>query len=328
MQAATATPATAGDLSTKAEDVVLWLPSAVPAHLLPSTLFPTLRDKERRLRTAQADDALEDIRRIRRILTGITEFRRLNVTGTGLKASTRVRQLYTTFQAKITRAARRYRAARAALVSLDPTGDWTLRLKVLNDQDLRGPRRDDDYDGGEGHYESSWIWLTPLAPGQAPLDADHPDEFATSMRVEWAQLKARAERWEEEVALLQEEMRRVVEYLEWKARWWRGEGSRRPNAPLPLRLGLRAYAEKQAAVLENLAHSCACLWVPYYKLRNVSPPPWTAKYDVPEPKGKARAKYWKEVILRGAKVHRGQEDSEESDSDASDSETEVQIDGF
>ena len=44
------------------------------------------------------------------------------------------------------------------------------------------------------------------------------------MQVEWSKSKARAERWREEVILLSEEMRRVLVYFEWKARWWMIQG--------------------------------------------------------------------------------------------------------
>jgi hypothetical protein len=36
--------------------------------------------------------------------------------------------------------------------------------------------------------------------------------FYLALRVEWAKAKARAARWEEEVVLLDEEMRRVIQF--------------------------------------------------------------------------------------------------------------------
>jgi hypothetical protein len=41
-----------------------------------------------------------------------------------------------------------------------------------------------------------------------------------AVRVEWAHAKAWKMRWQEEVELLQEEMRRTLQYLEWQAVWW------------------------------------------------------------------------------------------------------------
>ena len=38
------------------------------------------------------------------------------------------------------------------------------------------------------------------------------DEFNESMRVEWSKVRARMWRWNEELLILQEEMRRVIVY--------------------------------------------------------------------------------------------------------------------
>ncbi|KAF8224566.1 hypothetical protein L208DRAFT_1310555 [Tricholoma matsutake] len=45
------------------------------------------------------------------------------------------------------------------------------------------------------------------------------------IRVKWAKARARAEQWQEEVILLEEEMRRVLEFCQWKARWWEYQAS-------------------------------------------------------------------------------------------------------
>ena len=212
------------------EHIALWLPSALPPAWLQGGLAQGLGAKEIRLRIAQADDSLEDICRLRRVLTGIAEFKRLNVSGSGQKANTRIRTLYDKFQLKINCAAERYRAARLALESLDPNSEWTTRLKVLNAADIRGPGREDQ-EGSEGRYELSWIWLVPRpsfesstpaassGSSSTPSSTSNPAEFVDSMHTEWARSRARAARWGEEVELLGEEMRRVIEYFEWKAKW-------------------------------------------------------------------------------------------------------------
>jgi hypothetical protein len=82
------------------------------------------------------------------------------------------------------------------------------------------------------------------------------------MRVEWAKTHARANRWQEEVILLTEEMRRVVVYLDWKASWWRTQGSRRDDLRADITDGLRAYAYEQADLTHRLAESFAALWYP------------------------------------------------------------------
>ena len=63
----------------------------------------------------------------------------------------------------------------------------------------------------------SWIWLV-LTTSNANHSADaEASNFADAMRAEWAQTKARADRWSEEKQLVQEEMRRVLAYFQWKA---------------------------------------------------------------------------------------------------------------
>ncbi|OJT07897.1 hypothetical protein TRAPUB_1209 [Trametes pubescens] len=285
--AAPAPKSTSPNHSRKAEEILLWLPSALPVNLR-STLLAGLADKERRLRLAQADDSLEEIRRYRRILTGILEFKQLNVTGTGQKAGTKVRTLYTSFQDKIVRAAARYRAARSALETLDAGGDWERRFKVLLAADIRGPGRDSESNKpGEGRYEISWIWLVPNSAGELRNMAAHPDpaadteEYLQNIAVEWAQSKARAERWGEEVKLLQEEMRRVIEYFRWKVQWWRDQAHLR-DAPDAVTRGLGIYAARQAAIFEGLARRCVEMWFPYLKSRDGGVPVWMAPYATPD----------------------------------------------
>src|ERR1700685_1714007 len=80
------------------------------------------------------------------------------------------------------------------------------------------------------------------------------------MRVEWGKSKARAERWREETVLLSEEMRRVIQYFDWKAKWWIGQSSRRPNATIEVCGGIAAYSAKQAALCRRFAKSFAGQW--------------------------------------------------------------------
>ena len=84
------------------------------------------------------------------------------------------------------------------------------------------------------------------------------------LRCEWVKSKARADRWNEEVLLVKEEMRRVLAFLEWKAAWWTKEGGRRDLDVRPdIADGIRAYAAKQAHVNRALAHSFKMRWAAY-----------------------------------------------------------------
>lgn len=96
--------------------------------------------------------------------------------------------------------------------------------------------------------------------------------------MEWAKTKARAQRWSEEVILLQEEMRRVLEYFSWKAAWWRSKGKLRQNSvDISLLSGLTAYSEKQALVFDRLQQRFAAQWSATLKKVRIQAP-WQAKY--------------------------------------------------
>ena len=79
----------------------------------------TISEKERHLRVAQADDALAEIHRQRRIVTGLYQFKKLNVSGTGNRPNTRMWTLFTRFNHKTKRYAERYRTARHALTQME-----------------------------------------------------------------------------------------------------------------------------------------------------------------------------------------------------------------
>jgi hypothetical protein len=104
------------------------------------------------------------------------------------------------------------------------------------------------------------------------------EEVNEVVRVQWATSYARMERWTEEVELLQEEMRRVVMFLEWKSENWSAKQDvRLTTASSSVQSGLRAYAQKQAAIRHDLAVSFSRLWRPTlvsYDLKHS----WVTKY--------------------------------------------------
>ncbi|KAI0669043.1 hypothetical protein C8Q78DRAFT_1194055 [Trametes maxima] len=267
---------------TAAEDIVLWLPSSLPPDLLVGDLTKRLAQIELRIRLAQANDSLVDIRRIRRMLKGISEFKRMNVIGMGGRANTRSRALYAKFLRKQSRASGRYRAAFQALLNLDPDGEWKRTFQQLLDAHLTGPSSD-DVGPGEGMRTISWIWLV-----QRDIDAEDPDEsrrYDESMRAEWAKSKARAERWEEEEELTVEEMRRVLASLQSDVAFWEDLVERRTkeaNLPRPFPFdiadGVRAYAWRQVSVRRHLISKFANLWLPQLTKFDVYAP-WAAQYE-------------------------------------------------
>ncbi|KAJ3964320.1 hypothetical protein EV361DRAFT_70089 [Lentinula raphanica] len=112
---------------------------------------------------------------------------------------------------------------------------------------------------GEGRRRVSWIWM---ACGNGQLENE--DVLEEGIRVEFCKTHARAKRWEEEVVLVEEEMRRCTTSLEARARVWdermNFEGPRADGMDLIQREGIRAYAASQADVYRRLKHRFIRLW--------------------------------------------------------------------
>jgi hypothetical protein len=81
-----------------------------------------------------------------------------------------------------------------------------------------------------------------------------------ALRVEWAKAKARADRWEEDVILLDEEMRRILVYCRWKENWWIEQVPRREGLSSSLAEGLHAYAQEQADMERRICSSWTTKW--------------------------------------------------------------------
>jgi hypothetical protein len=68
-------------------------------------------------------------------------------------------------------------------------------------------------------------------------------------------------RWAEEVELLEEEMSRVLRFLDWHARWWvKKEKGRGEGVDARLQEGLSAYARRQASIRIRMKDKFANLW--------------------------------------------------------------------
>ncbi|KAF9034610.1 hypothetical protein BJ165DRAFT_1319764, partial [Panaeolus papilionaceus] len=167
-------------------------------------------------------------------------------------------------------------------------GDWEEELRVLADADIRsyqdpnklkrsegrkgtltdeqlaqlkqqGLEDDEDEDNkrdgtGETGRTISWIWLGRGASTKN-MDADK------ILQAEWAKSRARVLRAKEEVPLLKEEMRRVLQYLEWKAKKWLSQAQlRRGMVDSTLQEGLNAYAHQCAAHQRALAAKFKKQW--------------------------------------------------------------------
>ena len=262
---------------TFAENIPLFLPSSLPVHIRTLPELDDICKLERRLREAQADDALAEVRRQRCIIQGLWQFKKLNVSGTGNKPNTRMLTLWKRFDKKTKRAAQTYRTARRALRTLDPEGSWTSRLKELHDKDISGPGKDpEDTSTTNSRYEPSWIWMVTHSSNDN-LELDEED-FNESMRIEWAKARARMMRWKEELLIVQEEMWRVIAYHGWKAAWWRDRGVSRSEGDATVLSGLSGYANKQESICNRMAERCAIYWLPHLTEEGIRPE-WATEYD-------------------------------------------------
>jgi len=253
--------------------IPLYLPSSFPTHIRNQADMKPICEKERRLREALADDALNEIRKHRRVIQGLWQFKKINVSGTGNRPNTRMLTLYTRIQEKVNRCAERYRRARNALVILDLNRDWRSRLKELKSEDIRGPGKEPDDKTTNRRFEPSWIWLVTRS-----VDSENDEaEFNESMRVEWAKARARKLRWNKEYQLIQEEMRRVLAYLEYKAVEWEERAILRKDGDPSVLHGVSAYAHKQAHIARQMAMRCVADWLPELTKRGISPP-WASQH--------------------------------------------------
>lgn len=84
--------------------------------------------------------------------------------------------------------------------------------------------------------------------------------FPSDLRVEWLKCRARAMRWTEEIKLVEEEMRRSLEFGRWLVRWWMQRSGLRTGITSHLREGLTAYGEEMAEMEHNRIISWELSW--------------------------------------------------------------------
>ncbi|KAF8062351.1 hypothetical protein FPV67DRAFT_1563697 [Lyophyllum atratum] len=227
----------------------LWLPSQIQSKV---HFDLHLAEIEWKLRIAQADEALDGLRRNLQIRSYLFKFKDQNVRGQ--HANTRARNAIATVQTRIDGCAEDYRAAHSALLALSPLlkkVGWRDQLLSLAAEDIRELAGEEGV--GQGKTVMSWIWTTR---GVAGIGADD-EVFRDALRIEWCKSRARAMRFTEEVELLSEEMERVLRFFKWQQESWRAKA----EYCTPRGEGLRGYAERQAAVREAMSACFAKLWL-------------------------------------------------------------------
>ncbi|KAF8449453.1 hypothetical protein L210DRAFT_3609687 [Boletus edulis BED1] len=235
----------------------LWLPSALPI-LTPCDAG--LLEIEWPLRMGQAHDALEELRQALHTCSYMLRFKDRFLRGQG--ANTRARNSLKIVDAKVDSSAVKYHTAHAALMALSKrlgkTG-WDKNLQVLEKDDIRPMTAGTDDRASEGRRRLSWIWLV-RGYNEDTTGDNEEQEVQDAIRVEWCKARARAHRWTEEVVLLVEEQRRVLEFLRWQESWWLIKEAEVDTSDLSLKEGLSAYALRQAALKHDLRIHFTRMW--------------------------------------------------------------------
>ncbi|KAJ7029541.1 hypothetical protein C8F04DRAFT_962701 [Mycena alexandri] len=253
--------------------VGLWLPSKQART--PGTVFKDTHARYKfDMREARAHKSLDDVRSLLLVRTHQYKVKDSGAVA-GVAGQTQIQGGIEVLNERIRRAADDYRAAHRAMSSLGShlaETRWSLVLKPLATEDVRGmprglfsdPEKKKKRKRGNqpdlpppAPKEMSWIWrtgITALAAAASMSEEAAVKATNESLRVEWAKTRARARRWTEEVDLLEEEMRRVLVFLEWKASWWRGLKDRQHEVVEDSELveSFNAYAERQATIQDAM----------------------------------------------------------------------------
>jgi len=81
------------------------------------------------------------------------------------------------------------------------------------------------------------------------------------------------------VLIVQEEMRHVLAFFEWKSGWWLAQANQRGGLEPSIQSGVAVYAQKQAKLSLRMADWCTTYWLPIMKKEGMVPI-WGEKYKV------------------------------------------------
>ncbi|KAJ7073296.1 hypothetical protein B0H15DRAFT_793030 [Mycena belliarum] len=256
----------------KAEDVRLYLPSSLCQAVREEGCTKGLPRMEAKLREGQCRDALVRLRSLLHAKRHLILYRDTNVVGQ--RAATRAHTLIERLGERIDAIAGKYRRGREALVALrggaechewKDLADTDIQLDEEREVDAKARKKLGSIGSKSWRRQGpamssknkrlSWIWTAGGGPGE------DEGELHDSVRVEWSKALARKCRWEEEVRLLREEMKRVLRFLRWRALWWEAkQGARGGQVSVELRAGLDGYAGRQAYIHRDLARRFKTAW--------------------------------------------------------------------
>ncbi|KAL0575107.1 hypothetical protein V5O48_006857 [Marasmius crinis-equi] len=278
------------------ETMQLFLPSSLPAQNRHQICPQELITVEDELRWGQCFDSLARLRsQLQARTVAYKDTERMTPTQ-GLW--TRMDTLRNQIETKIKALTATYRMSRKALFAIRGDGPWTNILKVLNDNDVRGitervlkDKEKEDWEWaqrvagvredaiqevldnrsvptadfnplhslGQSNLHLSWIWYThqPSEDGVNTFE-----EVKDSLRSEWCKARANSRRPREELRLVEEEMRRAIQYCHFQAGWWTAQIGRRGDVSPWLGEGLIAYAREHSEIEVCQAMRWGTRWAP------------------------------------------------------------------
>ena len=161
----------------KPEGIAPYKPQDIPLHLPSSYKFqtPLLRPElctyKLQLREGRAHDALHEMRQHLRVRTHL--YKQKDKYARGVRHNTHSNSAINKVQAKVDRAAEKYRTSRDAMLALsDPSviPEWNDSLPVLKVEDIHG-LSEALLGDSEGRRRPSWIWTRNTGVSAESADA-------------------------------------------------------------------------------------------------------------------------------------------------------------
>ncbi|KAF8954794.1 hypothetical protein BDZ97DRAFT_1927721 [Flammula alnicola] len=244
-------PPTSQPTSNNPEDAPLWLPSRLPSAHRSRLCVRGLAAIEERVRNAQLPDSLENIKKILKIKSRLIQFKNKNVRGQrdGTRSRAVIDECMTEPGIPPRSTEKPESPNRDIRGYQDPN---RLRQRVGR----RGVLEDDQLDGEQGVEQKETDEFTLFNETRSRRDGTGE----TRRTLSWIWLTIPSSDSDDNNTTFFEEMRRVLAFLEWKAKWWRSRELAREGVSKDLAEGLAAYARSQARLQDSLAAHFRELW--------------------------------------------------------------------
>ncbi|KAJ7220390.1 hypothetical protein C8J57DRAFT_1536868 [Mycena rebaudengoi] len=193
------------------ESIKLFLPSGIAnARAQGAAYAPGIADIEAWMRFAEASETLETI------WTGLRMWTKANTHAQGMQHQVDVRIHAGKLRYRVLEDEDVHALNERAMSKEERASEERLRrLGMMNTLAEGGVAAAGVIMIGEAHKTLSWIWYNGGITGT--LCASDPQQQA-AVNEKWCKARARVQRWQEEIVMLEEEMHRMLEFSLWQAR--------------------------------------------------------------------------------------------------------------